>query len=306
MDAPHHGAVGRDAAAHGGSHAVEHAQKARAGAHDDGHLAAHGAEAVQLHQRDDARHEHGVLQQAHLQVCELTAHEAAGAGDDEQRGEVAHEHGEHVLQAQRDRVAQRHFRLKLVCRIFQFSAFYHIPGSFTSLQVFVTSIENYSRPEPGTVGLFRVFVHIFVISRTSAPPAPAQRAGFLALSVTFGDSSPKGGAFGRPGNFPLDAQGPIWRKRAGLATEGSSFWTSAPCQAVAGLDSGALPFPRHRALLVQTKADRHANGSPFGRAGASAPEREAICPKKLSKFWKINLKSFSHKAGKLCYNHSYG
>ena len=27
----------------------------------------------------------------------------------------------------------------------------------------------------------------------------------LALSVTFGDSSPKGGAFGRPGHFPLDA-----------------------------------------------------------------------------------------------------
>ena len=26
-----------------------------------------------------------------------------------------------------------------------------------------------------------------------------------ALSVTFGDSSPKGGALGRPGNFPLDA-----------------------------------------------------------------------------------------------------
>ena len=31
-----------------------------------------------------------------------------------------------------------------------------------------------------------------------------------------------------------------------------------------------------------------------------------ICPKKLSKFWKINLKAFSHKSGKLCYNHSYG
>ena len=27
----------------------------------------------------------------------------------------------------------------------------------------------------------------------------------VALSVTFGDSSPKGGAIGRPGNFPLDA-----------------------------------------------------------------------------------------------------
>ena len=48
----------------------------------------------------------------------------------------------------------------------------------------------------------------------------------LALSVTFGDSSPKGGAFGRLGNFPLDAQGPIWRKRAGAATEGSGFWTT--------------------------------------------------------------------------------
>ena len=65
----------------------------------------------------------------------------------------------------------------------------------------------------------------------------------------------------------LDARGPIGRKRAGLATEGSGFWTSAPCQAVAGLDSGALPFPGHRALLVQTKADRHANGSPFGGNG---------------------------------------
>ena len=56
-----------------------------------------------------------------------------------------------------------------------------------------------------------------------------QRAGFplynlsvsvLALSVTFGDSSPKGGALGRPGHFLLPAYGPIWRKRAGLATEG--------------------------------------------------------------------------------------
>ena len=87
-------------------------------------------------------------------------------------------------------------------------------------------------------------------------------------------SSPKGGAIGRPGHFLLPARGPIWRKRAGLVTEGSGFWTSAPCQAVAGLDSGALPFPRPRASLVQTKADRHAKGSPFGGAGErSEPER---------------------------------
>ncbi len=42
----------------------------------------------------------------------------------------------------------------------------------------------------------------------------------VALSVTFGDSSPKGGASGVSGHFLLDAESPIWRKRAGLATEG--------------------------------------------------------------------------------------
>ena len=31
---------------------------------------------------------------------------------------------------------------------------------------------------------------------------------WLALSVTFGATSPRGRGFGRPGNFPLDAQGP--------------------------------------------------------------------------------------------------
>ena len=80
-------------------------------------------------------------------------------------------------------------------------------------------------------------------------------------------SSPKGGASGVPVSFRLDAQGPIWRKRAGLAYGDSGFWTSAPCQAVAGLDSGALPFPGHRTLLVQRELDRHAKGSPFGGAG---------------------------------------
>ena len=29
-----------------------------------------------------------------------------------------------------------------------------------------------------------------------------------------------------PGHFRLTAEGPIWRKRAGLATEGSDFWTT--------------------------------------------------------------------------------
>ena len=100
---------------------------------------------------------------------------------------------------------------------------------------------------------------------------------FLALSVTFGDSSPRGRALGMSVSFRLDAESPTGRKRAGLATEGSSFWTSAPCQAVAGLDSGALPFPGHRASLVQWKPDRHASGSPFGGAGAERLRGQGCC-----------------------------
>ena len=57
-------------------------------------------------------------------------------------------------------------------------------------------------------------------------------------------------------------------QKGGPCYRGQRLLDNAPCQAVAGLDSGALPFPRHRALLVQTKADRHARGSPFGGAGA--------------------------------------
>ncbi len=58
-----------------------------------GTCAAHRADGEQLHQRDDTCHEHGVLQQADLQVSKLTACNAAGTGDDQQRGQVAHEHG---------------------------------------------------------------------------------------------------------------------------------------------------------------------------------------------------------------------
>ena len=39
-------------------------------------------------------------------------------------------------------------------------------------------------------------------------------------------TSPKGRGFGRPGYFLLDAGGPIWRKRAGLAYGASDFWTT--------------------------------------------------------------------------------
>ena len=56
---------------------------------------------------------------------------------------------------------------------------------------------------------------------------------------------------------------------------GQRLLDNAPCQAVAGLDSGALLFPRYCASLVQTKADRHANGSPFGGAGERSETERA-------------------------------
>ena len=45
-------------------------------------------------------------------------------------------------------------------------------------------------------------------------------------SLQSNDSSPKGGATGESGHSELDAGGPIWRKRAGLAYGASGFWTT--------------------------------------------------------------------------------
>ena len=61
-------------------------------------------------------------------------------------------------------------------------------------------------------------------------------------------------------------------QEGGPCLRGQRLLDNAPCQAVAGLDSGALLLPRHRASLVQTKAGRHANGSPFGGAGGCKPD----------------------------------
>ena len=47
----------------------------------------------------------------------------------------------------------------------------------------------------------------------------------MTLSVTFGASSPKGRAIGKPGSLVLPAEGILWRRRAGLAYEVSDFWT---------------------------------------------------------------------------------
>jgi len=44
-------------------------------------------------------------------------------------------------------------------------------------------------------------------------PRPQIIVSILALSVTFGDSSPKGGASGVPVNFRLNKQSSIYRKQ---------------------------------------------------------------------------------------------
>ena len=56
-------------------------------------------------------------------------------------------------------------------------------------------------------------------------------------------------------------------QKSGPCLRGQRLLDNAPRQAVAGLDSGALLLPRYCASLVQTKAGRHANGSPSGGAG---------------------------------------
>ena len=121
----HDGAIGDHTAAHGGGDAVEHADEAGGRAHDDGDPAAHGADGEQLHQGDDARHQHGILQQAQLQLGEFPAGDAAGAGDDQQRRQIAHKHSQNVLQTQRDRLAQRHFSVKLESRLMELKVIFH-------------------------------------------------------------------------------------------------------------------------------------------------------------------------------------
>ena len=89
--------------------------------------------------------------------------------------------------------------------------------------------------------------HSDSIALTKSLPIAAQRlfpAG-LALSVTFGDTSPKGRGFGRP------------RKVNGFA-RGSPTRGAVERSETERLDEG--------------EPDRHANGSPFGGAGGRKPD----------------------------------
>ena len=77
---------------------------------------------------------------------------------------------------------------------------------------------------------------------------------------------PQRGSPWQAGPLPTGRLRPDMAQKGGPCYRGQQLLDNAPCQAAAGLDSGALLFPGHRALLVQAKAARHASGSPFGGA----------------------------------------
>ena len=72
-------------------------------------------------------------------------------------------------------------------------------------------------------------------------------------------------------------------QKRGPRLRGQRLLDNAPCQAAVNLGSSALLFPRHRALLIQHRPDRHAKGSPSGRAGErseterASPGQKSFC-----------------------------
>ncbi len=121
----HDCAVGQYATAHRGCDRTEYPDEAGGGAHDDRHLAADGADGIQLNQCDNARHKHGILQQRNAQAGKFAAGQAAGARDDKQRRKVADKHRQHMLHAQRQCLLQGHLAFK--AKGFGERSFFFIP-----------------------------------------------------------------------------------------------------------------------------------------------------------------------------------
>ena len=117
----HNGAVGKNAGVdvrcndacgnacqHTSGNGVIDADKAGRGPHNDGQPAADGTDGIELDKGDEAGDQHGVLQQRNPQIRKAVAVcQAAGPHNDQQRGQIADEHRQHMLQAQRDRLSQR-------------------------------------------------------------------------------------------------------------------------------------------------------------------------------------------------------
>ena len=84
---------------------------------------------------------------------------------------------------------------------------------------------------------------------------------------------PQRGSLWQAGSLSTGRLRPDMAQEGGPCLRGQRLLDNAPCQAVAGPDSGALLLPRYCASLVQTKADRHAKGSPSGGAGEELATR---------------------------------
>ena len=80
-------------------------------------------------------------------------------------------------------------------------------------------------------------------------------------------SSPKGRALGRPVKFPLDAQSLFVSWTVVPCCLGQRQLDKVRCPEAAALCSEARFFASYQTLGVQSKAARHASGSPSGGAG---------------------------------------
>ena len=69
------------------------------------------------HQGDDAGHQHGVLEEGYLNGGKIFRPASGGGtqvGDNKDGGQVAHEHGQHMLKAQGDCLPQGKAPLELI------------------------------------------------------------------------------------------------------------------------------------------------------------------------------------------------
>ena len=90
----------------------------------------------------------------------------------------------------------------------------------------------------------------------------------LALSVTFGDTSPIGRGTGVPVRPTWDEQSLRCPETVVPCGLDSQQLDKGYCPAAPAPVSEARPFAPYRTLGVQRKVARHASGSPFGGAGA--------------------------------------
>lgn len=108
-DGPHHNAVILGGGGHAGG------QERKAQAHDNGQAGADLPHGIKLEHGADTGDEHAVLQQpGGFDNAEGLAVVHRHRGDDDQRRDVGHKHGQHVLEAEGDCLCHRHAPFQLI------------------------------------------------------------------------------------------------------------------------------------------------------------------------------------------------